>query len=254
METKDIIFELRTKKGLSQEALAEKVFVTRQAVSRWENGETVPNTETLKLLSKELDVSINTLLGSPQKLICQCCGMPLEDGNISRETDGFFNEEYCKWCYADGNFCYTSLEELTDFLVKHMSSENWPAEQARAYFEEMLPNLNYWKRYKELGGDEKFQELKQQLIREFNDLHIEGMPEVKTLSFLMGGYINLEYRLPSGQRVKFLDDNATYLGNQLECEFGGDRCFGIAANMDFLLVCTYGENGADPELVVYQKR
>ena len=59
METKDIIVELITKKGLSQEALAEKVFVTRQAVSRWENGETVPNTETLKLPSKLFDVSIN---------------------------------------------------------------------------------------------------------------------------------------------------------------------------------------------------
>ena len=47
METKDIILQLRTKKGFSQEELAEKVFVTRQAVSRWENGETVPNTETL---------------------------------------------------------------------------------------------------------------------------------------------------------------------------------------------------------------
>ena len=38
METKDMIRELRTKKGLSQDELAEKVFVTRQAVSRWENG------------------------------------------------------------------------------------------------------------------------------------------------------------------------------------------------------------------------
>ena len=54
METKDIILDLRTKKGLSQEELAEKIFVTRQAVSRWENGETIPNTETLKLLSKFL--------------------------------------------------------------------------------------------------------------------------------------------------------------------------------------------------------
>lgn len=38
METKDIILELRTKKGLSQDELAEKIFVTRQAISRWENG------------------------------------------------------------------------------------------------------------------------------------------------------------------------------------------------------------------------
>ena len=88
METKVIILELRNKAGLSQEELAEKVYVTRQAVSRWENGETIPNTETLKLLSKLFDVSINTLLGSPRQLICQCCGMPLEDSNISKEKNG----------------------------------------------------------------------------------------------------------------------------------------------------------------------
>ena len=90
MDTKDIILKLRTGNGMSQDELAEKVFVTRQAVSRWETGETTPNTETLKLLSKLFDVSINTLLGSPRQLICQCCGMPLDDADISRETDGFF--------------------------------------------------------------------------------------------------------------------------------------------------------------------
>ncbi len=145
METKDVILELRTKCGLSQEDLAEKIFVTRQAVSRWETGETVPNTETLKLLSKQFDVSINTLLGSPRQLICQCCGMPLEDSSISREPDGAFNEEYCKWCYTDGKFVYKSLDELTNFLVGHLSNENWPAEQARAFFEAQLPRLNYWR-------------------------------------------------------------------------------------------------------------
>lgn len=144
METKEILHKLRTEKGLSQDELAEKVFVTRQAVSRWENGETVPNTETLKLLSKLFDVSINTLLGSPRKLICQCCGMPLDDSSISKEPNGEFNEEYCKWCYTDGKFVYTSLSELTEFLVGHMSSEQFPPEQARAYFEEQLPKLSHW--------------------------------------------------------------------------------------------------------------
>ena len=148
METKNIIFELRTKNGLSQNELAEKVFVTRQAVSRWETGETVPNTETLKLLSKLFGVSINTLLGSPQKLLCQCCGMPLEDSVISRETDGTFNEEYCKWCYADGKFRYDDIDTLIDFCVNHMANEKWPPKQVRAHLEGYLPQLNYWQKLK----------------------------------------------------------------------------------------------------------
>ncbi|MEE1188826.1 MAG: helix-turn-helix domain-containing protein, partial [Acutalibacteraceae bacterium] len=112
MGTKEVLYELRTKNGLSQDELAEKVFVTRQAVSRWENGETVPNTETLKQLSNLFNVSINTLLGSPHKLVCQCCGMPLEDEIISREKDGSLNEDYCKWCYADGTYTYSSMDNL----------------------------------------------------------------------------------------------------------------------------------------------
>ncbi len=87
MDTKDVLWKLRMKKGLSQEELAQKVYVTRQAVSRWENGETVPNTETLKLLSEFFDVSIDTLLGSPRKRICQCCGMPFDDSPVSRKSD-----------------------------------------------------------------------------------------------------------------------------------------------------------------------
>ena len=145
METKDIILALRTKSGLSQEELAQKVLVTRQAVSRWETGETVPNTDTLKLLSRVLDVSINTLLGQPRRLICQCCGMPLDDSTLSREPDGAFNEDYCKWCYTDGKFQYASKEQLIDFCVEHMATEAWPAEQVRAHMEALVPNLKPWK-------------------------------------------------------------------------------------------------------------
>ena len=219
MNSKDVIFDLRTKHGLSQDELAEKVFVTRQAVSRWENGETVPNTETLKLLSKLFDVSINTLLGAPRKLVCQCCGMTLEDSTISKERDGMFNEAYCKWCYADGEY-----------------------------------TMDYWKQYKALGGEAGFELFKKKLIDEFNALRIDGLPPVDHLNVLAGSYINLEYRLPNGQKVKLLDDSASYLGNQLECVFGGERCFFIAGNMDFLLVCSYEENGENPELILYKKR
>lgn len=145
MEVKDILKNLREKNNLTQEQIAERVLVTRQAVSRWETGETVPNTETLKQLSKLFDVSINTLLGSPRQLICQCCGMPLEDSTISKEPNGNFNEEYCKWCYSDGEFKYTSKEQLIDFCVEHMANESWPAEQVRAHMEAVVPKLNHWK-------------------------------------------------------------------------------------------------------------
>ena len=254
MDAKDMILKLRTQKGLSQDELAERVFVTRQAVSRWENGETTPNVEVLKLLSKVFDVSINTILCSPRQLICQCCGMPMEDSVVSKEVDGLFNEEYCKWCYADGEYMYHDMDDLIDVCVSHMANEQFTPEQVRTYMRDTLPKLNYWKRYTHLAGAVKFEEFKQQLIAEINALHIEGMPKVEKLNALVGAYINLEYRLPNGKCEKFLDDGATYLGTQLACEFGGDRCFGIAANMEFILVCTYGENGADPELVVYKKR
>ena len=56
------IFELRKAKGLSQEQLGEKINVTRQTISNWELGETSPNPEQLKLISKVLNISIDQLL------------------------------------------------------------------------------------------------------------------------------------------------------------------------------------------------
>ncbi|MBQ4245170.1 MAG: helix-turn-helix domain-containing protein [Clostridia bacterium] len=254
MNTKDVIYELRTKNGLSQDELAEKVFVTRQAVSRWETGDTVPNTETLKLLSNTFGVSINTLLGSPRKLVCQCCGMPLEDEMIGRNSDGSLNEEYCKWCYADGTYTYSDMDELIDVCVKHMAGENFTEEQARAYMKGLLPTLNYWKKYDELGDNGEFDEFKKKLIEEINALNIEGMPKLESLNALVGKFVNLEYRLPNGEMVKFLDDGKTYLGNQLESEFDPEVCFGVLADMDFILICTYEAQGENPELVLYKKR
>ena len=74
------------------------------------------------------------------------------------------------------------------------------------------------------------------------------------MNALVGKYVNLMYTLPNGEKVKFLDDQKTYLGNQLEGVFGGSRRFGIVVNMDFIMVCTYEEDGENPELLLYKKR
>ncbi len=147
MHTSEILKNLRISNNLTQDEMAQRLFVTRQAISRWETGETSPNTEALKLISKTFNISINTLLDSPQQLICQCCGMPLTDDSfISREKDNSFNEDYCKWCYSDGKFLYNDLDSLLDFLTDNISNKNWSSEQVREHFSKLLPTLKHWKK------------------------------------------------------------------------------------------------------------
>ena len=112
-------------------------------------------------------------------------------------------------------------------------------------------------KYIEIGGKEQFNILKEELINELNSLNIDGMPKINELYPLNGSYVNLEYPLPNNTKVKFLNDDEIYLGNQLENIYNDDinkKCFGLVANMAFLLVCEYGENGQNPEIILYKKR
>lgn len=92
---------------------------------------------------------------------------------------------------------------------------------------------------------------KEQYIDAFNALNIPDMGKVTDLNELSGAYINLTYKLPSGQAVKIWDDEKTYLGNQI-CKHGG-RCYGLAAGDGYILVCEYGNAGCDPEIIVLKK-
>ena len=67
MNLGDKILQLRKKNGLSQEQLGEKVDVTRQTISNWELGETAPNPEQLKKMSKAVDVSVDEILDNDSK-------------------------------------------------------------------------------------------------------------------------------------------------------------------------------------------
>ena len=152
METKNVISELRKHHNLSQDEMAERLFVTRQAVSRWETGETVPNTETLKLISKEFRVSIDILLGA-EPMQCQSCGMTLYSDDVKgSEQDGSRSHEYCAFCYGDGAFLRPmTLEEAIEHNIEYLVSWNeenglsMTQDEARAQLREFLPTLKRWK-------------------------------------------------------------------------------------------------------------
>ena len=114
--------------------------VTRQAVSRWERGETIPEVETLQALSRLFGVSINTLLGSPRTLVCQSCGMPLNDDILAKNTDGSFNEQYCMWCWDGEGFAQDcTMEEMVEHCLPHMPLGRTDPEACRAYMRSLLP-------------------------------------------------------------------------------------------------------------------
>ena len=73
--------------------------------------------------------------------------MPLnDDGILSKEPDGSFNEDYCKWCYTEGEFTYKSKDALLDFLLAHMpNSENLPEDERRKQYDGYLSQLKHWK-------------------------------------------------------------------------------------------------------------
>lgn len=68
MELKEKLQALRKQKGLTQEELAEKIYVSRTAVSKWESGRGIPNIESLKALSKFFSVSLDDLLSGEELL------------------------------------------------------------------------------------------------------------------------------------------------------------------------------------------
>ena len=79
------------------------------------------------------------------------------------------------------------------------------------------------------------------------------MPLAEALYELPGSFVNLEYQLPSGETVKFLHDKNLYLCTQIELADTG-ICCGVIADMSFILICNFGIDNTDPELILYKKR
>ena len=186
-----------------------------------------------------------------EQQFCQSCGMPLTPEILGTNADGTKNKEYCIYCYKDGAFTGDfTMEEMVEFCAQFVeeynknTGQNLTREEYKGVLRQYYPNLKRW----QLPADQlphATSPIKKQLIDEVNALGIKGMPHIDNLFVLQGSFVN-------GNKVKLLDDNATYWGNQVEK--GDGRCFGIACDERHILVSEYGKGGADAEIVVFKKR
>lgn len=148
MKVGEAIQHARKQAGMTQEQLAAKVFVTRQAVSRWENGESEPGIDMRKLLATVLNVPAVDLFGLPDAPACQCCGTPFDvpDMPFGTNADGTENPDYCGWCYRDGEFTSGGLDEIIERNVPYlMQATGYTQEEAVSFMGAVLPTLKHWR-------------------------------------------------------------------------------------------------------------
>lgn len=147
MAFSETLSKLRKERGITQEELAAKLYVTRQAVSRWEHGETTPSIDMTKLIARVLEVPISRLLEMPSAPVCQSCGMPIADpSDWGTESDDSASSEYCRHCYHKGSFTYDAsmddlIESCAPFLVQH---SGMTLDEAISLMGALLPSLKRW--------------------------------------------------------------------------------------------------------------
>lgn len=147
------ILKIRKNSGLTQEEFAGKLFVTRQAVSRWENGETTPAIDTLKTISELFKIDANAFF-STESLICQSCAMPLKQiDDLGANADKTANTEYCRYCFNDGKFSHErTIEEMVESNLKFLdefnagNGTNYTPDEARIILKMHLAALKRWKK------------------------------------------------------------------------------------------------------------
>ena len=148
MGISETILCARKKAGLTQAELAQKVYVTRQAVSRWETGESEPGIDMRKLLAGALDLPVTDLFDLPDTPSCQCCGAPFDIPDMEHGTnaDGTESADYCKWCYHDGTFTGADIDETIEFNAPYlMQATGYSQEEVVSYLGALLPTLKRWR-------------------------------------------------------------------------------------------------------------
>ncbi len=145
---KDTIAQIRKENGLTQEEMARDLFVTRQAVSRWEMGETSPSIDMVKLICVKYSVPLERFFDMPMEYYCQSCSMPIPDPQLhGTEADGSESQSYCKYCYQSGDFTAKGVD-MDEFIEATAQMEadalGVSREEAVSLMATLLPHLKRW--------------------------------------------------------------------------------------------------------------
>lgn len=156
MAIKDTIAQIRQEAGVTQEEMARRLYVTRQAVSRWETGETAPGIDMVKLICVTFGVPLERFFDMPQSYYCQCCSMPMPEPELhGTEADGSPSEDFCRYCYDHGDFTATGVT-MDEFIEATAPIEaealGISRDEAVSLMATLLPHL---KRWREVAANEK---------------------------------------------------------------------------------------------------
>ena len=143
----ETLAHMRRERNLTQEDVARRLYVTRQAVSRWETGETEPGVDMCKLIAATFDMPLMELLEMPEGDFCQSCGMPFyQEADHGSEADGGRSRDFCSICYEDGAFIRDeTMEELIEQAAPEMAAAcRISRDEAVSFMGALLPHLKRW--------------------------------------------------------------------------------------------------------------
>lgn len=144
------LIAVRRAHHLTQEQLAAKLFVTRQAISRWERGEVTPGIDMMKLIAAVTGEPLSHLLEMPEHY-CQSCGMILTPDDCGTDATGTATDHYCKWCYDHGKYTYdTTMEAMIEDCAPRLAQNTGMSlDEAVSLMGAVLPQLERWRTVQE---------------------------------------------------------------------------------------------------------
>lgn len=153
MSIKDTIAAIRKEAVITQEEMARRLYVTRQAVSRWETGETAPGIDMVKLICVTFGVPLERFFDMPMSYYCQCCSMPIPDEEMhGTEADGSKSADFCKYCYDRGDFTAKGMT-MDEFIEATAPMEakalGASLDEAVSLMATLLPHLKRWREVEE---------------------------------------------------------------------------------------------------------